>query len=304
MMATSFKNGALHVVFEALVSLGMAMPPAAARAVGGLLGRAAHVLPSRERRTARENLADSYEEVFGLGGEPPEIRGRRIRQTVRKLFVNLGRWAGEMCSYVQRPGAIGRRAVLTARSESNLREALSKGRGVLYLTGHLGHWELMACALAARGLPITAVGRGSYHPGITDLQGWLRSRAGVDLILRDEPGAPRRLLGALARGRIVGVFVDQSTSLPSRPVDFLGRPAPTIEAPARLALRHRGSVVFGSCHEAGSGRLHIEVDPVIIPDGAGLGETLEVINRHVEQAVRAFPDQWVWMHERWRKRST
>lgn len=304
MKQQSLKNHALHALFEALVSIARPQPPALARLAGAGLGLAAHALLVRERRLACHQLLDRYDEVFGRSGDPAELRRRRVRATVRRLFVNLGRWAGELCSYVDRPEDIEERVRLPERSARVLDEALATRRGVLYLTGHLGHWELMAWALAARGLPVSAVGRSSYHPGITDLVAWLRRSAGVDAILRDDPDLPRRLLGALSRGRIVGLFVDQSTSLPSRSAPFLGRPAPTIEAPARLALRHRGGVVFGSCHEMRGGRLCIEIERVSLPDGTDLDAALEVINGHVERAVRAFPDQWVWMHERWKPRVT
>lgn len=300
---TTLRNDALHALFEALVSLGRALPPAPARALGSGLGLIALGLLGRERDRARRQLMDRYEEVLGLAGDPPGLRRMRVRTTVRRLFVNLGRWAAELCSYVDRPERIHERVVLPARCESLLREALEAGRGVVYLTGHLGHWELMAWALAARGLPVTAVGRESYHPGITDLTGWLRERAGVDIILRDDPDAPRRLLGALSRGRIVGLFVDQSTSLASRRVGFLGRPAPTVEAPVRIALRHRGPVVFGSCHET-RGRLYIDVEPLAFAPGTDVDGALEQVNGRVERAVRAFPDQWVWMHARWQERLT
>jgi KDO2-lipid IV(A) lauroyltransferase len=173
---------------------------------------------------------------------------------------------------------------------------------VLFLTGHLGHWELMSWGLSLRGFPVTAVGRESYHPGITDLVGWLRTRAGADIILRDDPGGPRRLLGALARGRIVGLFVDQSTNLPSRWIEFLGRSAPTLEAPARLALRHRGAVVFGWCRESSGGMLRMEIQPVHLSGDETVEEALRVMNGHVERAVRASPDHWVWMHDRWNER--
>ena len=106
----------------------------------------------------------------------------------------------------------------------------------------------------------------------------------MDVILRDDPDLPRRLLGALSRGRIVGLFVDQSTSLPSR--------------------RHGDGVVFGSCHEMRGDRLCIEIERVSLPPGTDLDGALGVINGHVERAVRAFPDQWVWMHERWKRRVT
>lgn len=301
---TSLKNDALHLLFEALVSLARCLPPPVARLAGASLGLAGYALLGSERRKASRQLLDRYDEVLGLPGDPGAARRQRVRATTRQVFVNLGRWAGELCAYVDRLESIQDRVVLPARSAGVLAEALGTGRGVLYLTGHLGHWELMAWSLAARGLPVSAVGRSSYHPGITDLTAWLRRRAGVDVILRDDPDLPRRLLGALSRGRIVGLFVDQSTGLASRSVDFLGRPAPTIEAPARLALRHRGGVVFGSCHEMRGGRLCIEIERVSLPPGTDLDGALAVINGHVERAVRAFPDQWVWMHERWTRRVT
>ncbi|MBW2260467.1 MAG: lysophospholipid acyltransferase family protein [Deltaproteobacteria bacterium] len=304
MQRTSLKNDALHLLFEALVSLAMPLPPRAARLAGAALGLAGYALLGSDRRRVSRQLLDRYDEVLGLPGDPESLKRRRVRDTTRQVFVNLGRWAGELCAYVDRHDRILDRVVLPGRSASVLAEALGRRRGVLYLTGHLGHWELMAWSLAARGMPVSAVGRSSYHPGITDLTAWLRRRAGVDVIVRDDPELPRRLLGALSRGRIVGLFVDQSTSLPSRSVDFLGRPAPTIEAPARLALRHRGGVVFGSCHEMRGGRLCIEIERVSLPQGMDLDGALEVINGHVERAVRAFPDQWVWMHERWKRRVT
>jgi len=300
--SNAVKNEALHLVFEWLASFCMWLAPPAARLVGRAAGIACYFLLGRERRRAECQLLDRYDRVLGLAGDAEATRVRRVRATAMRLFGNLGCWAAEACSYAVRIGEIQGRVDLPGRSEAVLREALGRGRGVLFLTGHLGHWELMAWALAARGFPVSAVGRASYHPGITDLVGWLRSSSGVEIILRDDAEAPRRLLGALARGRIVGLFVDQSTSLPSRQVPFLGLPAPTIEAPARLALRHRGSVVFGSCHESPGGRLCIEVEPVTLPPGGGLDEALAVVNRHAEKAITAFPDHWVWMHERWRPR--
>jgi len=304
MTGTSLKNDALHVLFEALVCLARPLSPPAARLAGSALGLAAHGVLAAERGRAARQLLDRYEEVLGLPGDPEGLRLQRVRRTTRQVFVNLGRWAAELCAYVDRPGRILDRVVLPERSARALERALEPGRGVLFLTGHLGNWELMAWGLAARGLPISAVGRSSYHPGITDLIDWLRRRAGVDVILRDDPELPRRLLGALSRGRVVGLFVDQSTGLSSRDVGFLGRPAPTIEAPARLALRHRGGVVFGSCHETRGGRLCIEIEPVSLPPGTDLDGALRVISGHVERAVRAHPGQWVWMHERWKRRVT
>jgi KDO2-lipid IV(A) lauroyltransferase len=304
MTATSLKNDALHILFEALVCLARPLSPPAARLAGTALGLAGHRLLAAERGKAARQLLDRYEEVLGLPGDPESVRLERVRGTTRQVFVNLGRWAAELCAYVDRPERIRDRVLLPGRSARVLARALEPGRGVLFLTGHLGNWELMAWALAARGMPISAVGRPSYHPGVTDLVAWLRRQAGVDVIHRDDPELPRRLLGALSRGRIVGLFVDQSTSLPSRSVGFLGRPAPTIEAPARLALRHRGGVVFGSCHEMRGGRLCIEIEPVSLPPGTDLDQALRVINGHVERAVRAHPGQWVWMHERWMRRIT
>jgi KDO2-lipid IV(A) lauroyltransferase len=304
MTSPSLKNDALHLLFEALVCLARPLPPPAARLAGSALGLAAHRLLASERRRVARQLLDRYEQVLGLPGDPDGLRRERVRDTTRQVFVNLGRWAAELCAYVDRPGRILDRVVLPGHSARVLARALDRGRGVLFLTGHLGNWELMAWALAARGMPVSAVGRSSYHPGITDLVAWLRRQAGVDVIHRDDPGLPRRLLGALSRGRVVGLFVDQSTSLPSRSVGFLGRPAPTIEAPARLALRHRGGVVFGSCHEMRGGRLCIEIEPVRLPPGTDIDAALGVINGHVERAVRAHPGQWVWMHERWVRRVT
>jgi KDO2-lipid IV(A) lauroyltransferase len=303
MASSRLKNALLHGIFEWLVSLGRALPPVLARALGQGVGMLCHAFLGSERSRAVRQLRERYEHVLGQPSDPFEVRERRCRHVARMVFLNLGGWAGELCSLAERPRELSRRVHLPARARRVLDRAMAPGRGVLFLTGHLGNWEIVAWALAAMGLPTTVVGRRSYHDGITDLVTSLRMQAGVDVIHREDRDLPRRLLGALREGRLVGLLVDPSTSLPSRPVTFLGRDAPTMEAPARLAMRHRGAVVFGWCHESHDGRLVIEVEPVHIDPGCSLEVAMRVVNEHVERAVTARPDHWIWMHQRWEARS-
>lgn len=302
MTSSRVKNALLHGLFEGLVSVARTLPPWGARLMGRAVGRMAHGLLTAERERARAQLGDRYDEVLARPCEPDSRRDRRIDEVVASLFSNLGAWAAELCSMVDRPETIPARVELPARSERVLRRAMERSRGVLFLTGHLGSWEALAWAVAARGFPAAAVGRRSYHEGITGLVHELRTRAGVEVMYRDDADLARSLLSALRRGRIVGLLVDTSTTLPSRPVAFLGRDAPTAEAPARLALRHRGGVVFGWCHEGPSGRLVIEVEPVELDTHTTLDEAMRIINLHVERAVVARPDHWIWMHPRWDER--
>ncbi len=297
-----FKNALIHLCLEYLVAVGRALSPWAARTVGEALGWLAFLLLARHREKAVGQLLECYEQVLGLPSDVPALRRRRARAAAASLFCNLGRWSAELCSFVDRPEQIGRRVEIPARSLRVLERARKDGHGVLFLTGHFGNWELVAWAMAAAGYRACAVGRRSYHDGITDLVHHLRERAGVHVMYREDPGLARELLGALHSGSLVGILVDPSTDMPSRDVPFLGRPAPTMEAPARLALRRSGSVVFGWCLEGPGGKLVVEVWPFDLDRGVSLENAMRAINLHVERAVIARPDHWIWMHPRWEPR--
>ena len=175
---------------------------------------------------------------------------------------------------------------------------------VIIASAHLGSWELFAEVMARRGYIFSAVVRplsGAFNE-------WLvksRERAGVELIL--QRGALRNMLKAMRRGRAVVQLIDQALPSPEAVwVPFFGRPASTTPAVSMAALRS-GAPVFVVVAVRREGRLEMLVEgPVAIPDRPSRHEALEAhtgaLTAIVESFVRRYPEQWLWLHRRWKTR--
>jgi KDO2-lipid IV(A) lauroyltransferase len=197
---------------------------------------------------------------------------------------------------------LGRRFVAFARGEADrvrvpaeaeacLRAALAEGRGVLVCTAHFGHWELLAAALATRGIDAHSLAaRASSGP----LFAWLaahRRRLGVTT---HGPGSGARVFRARCRsGLATGIFIDQNTGEDGRFVEFFGRPAPTPRTAERLCRLTGAVPLLVLAVPEGQGRWCLEVSPLPV-DGL-----LEAATSRLEAAIRRAPTAWVWQHARW-----
>ena len=179
---------------------------------------------------------------------------------------------------------------------------LAARQPVLIASAHLGSWELFAEVMARRGFVFSAVVR----PLAGAFNEWLvrsRQRAGVELLL--QRGALRGMLKALKRGRAVVQLIDQA--LPGREavwVPFFGRPASTTPAISMAALRS-GAPVYVVIAVREAGRLRMSVDgPIALPAGDDRRAIIEAhtaqLTAVIEGHVRAHPEQWLWLHRRWK----
>ncbi len=264
------------------------LPERAGRGSGRALGALAHGLARRERTLARGHLALA----FGL-----DPAGPRAGLLARGVFAHLGESLVELSRLIARPGwlpDIGMSAV----SGRALDEALAAGRGAVFVTGHLGNWELMAVALARAGYPISTVARESRNPRFARLVASGRARFGVECIHRGRPGAVAGILRALKRGRVLGLLIDQDTRVPGVFVPFFGRAAFTPVAAAAIALRTGAPVIVGSIRRRRDGSHEVTIEPCALPADEGAATAL--LTARLEERVRRRPSQWVWFHERWR----
>ena len=271
-----------------LAHLPSAVGLAAGRRLGDLLWWA---LP-RRRAVALDNL----QRVFG-GERPPA----EIRRLGRRSFQHVGMNLIEACCYFLRPTHVMLSRV-RVEGLQHFQTAAAHGRGVFILTAHFGNWELLAAAHGLTGVPLSIVTRPLDHPLLEDLAARFRRRSGAELIVKRQ--AVREVLSALRRQRMVGILLDQNaTRAEGVFVPFFGSPASTSKGLALLALRTGAPVVPIFLRREPDGRHCIDVSAALPPPADGEITTYtSMFNRAIEAAIRRAPEQWLWMHDRWRTR--
>ena len=257
------------------------------RPLGALLGLAALGLAGHERQVAAFQLNRAYR----------RLTGNRSAVMLRGIAVSLGRNVLEATALVKK-GAHLPDILFPDASRITLERALTAGRGVVFVTGHLGNWELMAAWLAERGYPIHTVVRSSYDDRFTRLIDAARQKRGIKTILRGAPGSAAAMLRALHSGAVLGFLIDQDTDVPSVFVPFFGRRAKTPVGPAVLAARCGAPVVIGTMHRRLDGCHTIHIEPCDL-DGDVESDTA-AFTAALESRIRRHPSQWIWFHKRWR----
>jgi KDO2-lipid IV(A) lauroyltransferase len=227
----------------------------------------------------------------------PELPASEHERLARACFRHLGTNAGEVLWLMSRDCAAVARHV-DVEGLDRVRALREQGQGIMFVTGHCGNWELLAAAANCSGLRITVAVRGLDEPPLQGLITGLRTRFGTRMVERGEPRAARELLRGLRDGAL-GMLIDQDTRVEGVWVPFFGRPAHTPVGAARLALRRNTVVVpaFIERREDGSHRAWFDA-PLAIPKDEM--EATAVMTRAIEEQVRRRPEQWVWMHRRWR----
>jgi KDO2-lipid IV(A) lauroyltransferase len=268
------------------------LPPALGLAAGRRIGDVLWWLLPRRRRVALDNIRRS----LGREMAPDEIR-----RLGRRSFQHVGMNLVEACRYFLRPTDVMLSRVRVHGVE-HLRGAAAHGRGVLILTAHYGNWELLAAAHGLTGLPLSIVICPLDHPVLDELAARFRRRSGAELIVKHL--AVREVLRDLRRGRMVGILLDQNATRPEGVfVPFFGIPASTSKGLAVLALRTGAPVVPVFLRREPDGRHRMDVGPPLVPPPDGDIEAYTAtFNLAIEAAIRRAPEQWLWMHARWRTR--
>jgi len=268
------------------------LPAGAGLWMGRRLGDLAWVALPRRRALARENLARAF------GGERPPAE---IHRLARRSFEHLGMSLVEGCVLLFRPaGALLSR--VDVAGHEHLEKAAAEGKGVLLLSAHLGNWELLAASHALTAFELSIVVRPLDQPLLDRLVERVRRRSGAELIAKRR--AVREMLDALRRGRMVGVLLDQNSSRSEGVfAPFFGIPASTSKGLAVISLRTGAAVVPVFIRRVDRGRHRVEFGaPLPVPADGGIVAYTAAFNRAIEAAIRRAPEQWLWMHERWRTR--
>jgi KDO2-lipid IV(A) lauroyltransferase len=272
------------------------LPRPFARLVGICLGQFVYVIHRRLRRVGMHNLAMAL----------PEKSRPEHRKILRGEFTSLGRQLAEVCLFPFYSKENLRQVVVYDGFE-NFERAFKRGKGVLFLTGHLGAWELSAFAHSLAGYPLSIVMRSLDNPYVNALIERYRTMHGNKTMDKDD--FVRGLLGAMRAGQTVGILMDTNMTPPQGVfVDFFGIPACTASGLARIAMRTDAAVVPGfTIWDSTLRKYRLRFDASVELVRTGNDEADVIANtakftQIIEEYVRRYPDQWLWVHRRWKTR--
>jgi KDO2-lipid IV(A) lauroyltransferase len=273
-----------------------ALPRPLARAAGVGLVTLAYWLRPTLVQTAHCNLLLAF----------PEWPEKQRRRAIRGLLRQVGWMAAEFAHFPKYNRENIERVVMLDGFE-HFAAAQARGQGVLFLTGHMSAWELAPFAQALYGYPLHFLARPIENARVDTLVNRYRCLSGNQPI--DKNQSARTVLSILREGGTVGILIDHNTSLEEGVfVDFFGRPACTTTGLARLALRTDAAVVPGFlAWDEGLRKYRLQFEPALEiartgNEPADIRENTARFTAVVEQYVRRHPDQWLWVHKRWKTR--
>ena len=279
-------------VVRALVGLVRLMPFPMVDFCGTCLGQAFFWFDRSHRRIAEQNVLEAFP------SRPAEER----HQIVQRAFVHFGRLLFALLKFsTLTPEEILARVEFAG--EEHVRLAQERGKGILFVTGHFGFWEIQALAHALKLRPMTVLARTLDNPRLNDLLERIRTRTGNGVVYRRR--TIRRVMRLLAEGQGVGILIDQHTlGNDAIQVEFFGRPAATTPVVAALALRTGASVIPLFALPTGAGRYRLMYEHPVVPPPEDSEQRVQEFTQRctdiLEMYDRRNPELWLWMHRRWR----
>ena len=288
---------ALYVLVRIVVCIVQALSWDRALQFAGLLGWLMHRFNRRHRLVALENLRRAF----------PELTDAARDELVRRCYHHFALMIIEL---MRLPRALHRETLskhidfATDGQRDHALQLLHGEEPYIVLTGHFGNWEIMSQALGLLGGYGGVVTRRLDNPYLDRLVRGFRRRSG--LVMLDKTGDARRIVRFLAEGSGLGVVGDQDAGPRGLFVDFFGRPASTFKAIAQLSLEHQARIAVMATARVGNPmRYRLYLEDVIDPrDYAGNPQAARAITerftRALERMIRRHPEQYLWLHRRWK----
>ncbi len=272
------------------------LPRPLARAAGMALAWAVYLLHGRLRKVGMRNLAMVF----------PEKSASERARILRGEFASLGRQLAEVCHFPKYTRDNVEQVVVYDGLE-NYEQARARGRGVLFLTAHFGGWELSAFTHSLQGHWMHVVVRAMDNVYLDRMIRQYRTMHGNQIVEKDD--FVRGLLAAMKSGEVVGILMDTNMTPPQGIfVDFFGIPACTASGLARIALRTDAAVVpTFTIWDADLKKYRLRFDPAVelVRSGdleAEIQANTQKFTTIIEDYVRRYPEQWLWVHRRWKTR--
>ena len=294
-LAKRLKNWLIYHVIRSVIWMVRRLPRYVVLRLFELLGSATFWLAPGERAKILRHL----EIAFG-----PQLNRDQIRTLGKQSMKALGR---NVADALRLPCLVrdGLEQHVHFVGREHLDRAVARGKGVLCVTGHMGCWELLATFVASH-YPLAVVGADIYDPRLNEILLVERQSSGYESFPRTAAGT-RRILRWLKSGGVLGILIDQDTRVDGEFVDFFGKAAHTPSGPVILAER-TGAALVPIAIRMNADRSHtvearreIELQRTGEPQADRLANVAKC-SKAVEGFIRRTPEQWVWMHERWKTR--
>ena len=254
--------------------------------IGQFLGQIIYYLGIRRKVTA-ENLRQAF----------PGLPAKALSTVAARVYRHFGSVATSLAIVPKLTRNDANKWIYFNTFEV-LSDAHKEGKGCLVFSGHLGNWELMGAITSALGLPVSFVVTTQRNKQVEALVDNIRRKAGIEIIKRRE--AVRGVLSALKRNRCVAILIDQDAHEEGAFVPFFGRLASTPRGPAVLHLRTGAPLIFAHSVRLPGERYRIQCTRV---DSSGVSDPdllTAKMAAMLEAAIRETPEQWFWMHRRWK----
>ncbi len=277
-----------------LIAISNAMPRVMWLKFSGFLGSLAGLFAVKTRRLITRHL------TMALGSEKDTAA---IRRLTAKTFEYLGKNTGEMLRATRVRTLEDLQRFLVTDGLENYEKAIAKGKGVIFLTCHMGAFDLQVSNMALRGLNPNIIGTPLKDKRLNELLWNYRNMHGAIAIERGKETF--RLIKVLKSGGSVALLIDQDTKVKSRFVKFFGRMAATPVGATVLAMKTGAAVIPTYVYLGEDWKQHMHILPEIPmiltgDDEADMIYNTQVLTAFIEDIIRQHPEQWVWMHERWK----
>lgn len=292
-MKQRFRRRVLYILLLLINKIILLLPLDISLLIGKFSGFLAYLFLPRYSKVARENLKITFKNEKSI---------KQINKIARDVFLNLGISAVEVLSMPKIKRQIDKK--IYAVGFEKIDKALSNGKGAIMLCSHFGNWELLPAYFVAKGYPSNVIARRIYYEKYDEWVRILRNSTGVNVIFRDE--SPKKILEALKNNELLGILPDQDIdSVDGIFINFFNRPAYTSIAPVALAMKMECPILpcFIIREKDNRHKIVIE-DPLELKAGNSkqqdLAENTQLWSNMIESYIRKYPQQWVWMHSRWK----
>jgi KDO2-lipid IV(A) lauroyltransferase len=290
------KNNIVYRGAVILFSVINITPRKCALFIGETLGLIAYLLIGKERHKALTNIDRAYGD---------DITCRRKREIIRRSFITFGRSTVEVMR-MRRHFHGQMRPDVEVVGREKFEAAYNRGKGIIAFTGHIGNFELLAAWVAQHGYKSAVIGREMYDKRLDKML--IANRTDLGLVNVRTDDSPRKILRLLHDGYAIGFLIDtDSFRVAGELTPFYGRLAKTPTGPTELGLLSGAAFVPMFCLSFPGGKYKLIFGDELIPESRersreNIYRITSQMTRVIENLIREYPEQWIWMHNRWHTR--